>query len=147
MEKKQSTDWAALKVEYVTTSITLRDLADRHGIKAAGVMRRAAKEEWEAERKQESAKVSKAAIDESMPNRAKALADFNDEDLRVARGLRSMVIRQMTDAQGVMEPSQIRALAGAASEAQRIGRLALGAETESSVVTNKQLPASIDEFV
>lgn len=147
MEKKQSTDWAALKVEYVTTSITLRDLADKHGIKAAGVMRRAAKEEWEAERKQESAKVSKAAIDESMPNRAKALADFNDEDLRVARGLRSMVIRQMTDAQGVMEPSQIRALAGAASEAQRIGRLALGAETESSVVTNKQLPASIDEFV
>ena len=56
-----ATDWTALKLEYTHGSMAMRELADKHGINSAGVMRRAAKEGWDAERKQESAKVSKAA--------------------------------------------------------------------------------------
>lgn len=139
-----ATDWTALRVEYVTTSITLRELADRHAIKAAGVMRRAAKEGWEAERKQESAKVSSQAIAASTPERAEELAKFNEDDLRMARAIRDKAASMMDSD---LSPNDLRALAGAVDTAQKVGRLALGASTENSSVTTKSLPAGVDEFI
>lgn len=124
----QKPDWAALRVEYVNSTITLRGLADKHGIKAAGVMRRAAKEKWEDARKQESAKVSKASQEALSVSRTEELARFNEDDLKVAKGIRSQAARMMGNA---VDPSSLRTLASAFESAQRIGRLALGAATDS----------------
>jgi hypothetical protein len=140
-------DWTTIKVEYVNSSISLRDLAAKHGIKAPGLMKRCATEGWEAERKQTASKVSKQATESLIESKAVQLAKFNEDDLKMAKNLRAMVNKQIQNSKGDMEPAQIRALAGAASEAQRIGRLALGAETESSVVMTKELPSSIEDFV
>ena len=124
-----ATDWTALRVEYVHGSATMRELADKHGIKSAGLMRRAAKEGWDAERKQESAKVSKAAGTLLADTRVDELAKFNADDLKMARA--------------------IRAKAAAVDTAQKVGRLALGAETAHTIsdVTTRELPASVDDFV
>ncbi len=141
-----ATDWAKVKLAYINSSKTLREVADDHGIKAAGVMARAAKEAWEAERKQKSAEVSKAAQAAMTIDRATELAKFNDDDLRVAKGLRGIAAQMLKEDRN-FSPADLRALAGTFETAQRIGRLALGAETEMSVVKTQELPASIDEFV
>lgn len=121
-----ATDWTRLRAEYVTSAVTLRDLAYRHGIKPAGVMRRAANEGWDAQRKQESAKVSKAALEVSKEDRVAVLAQFNADDLKMARALRAKAAQMMA---ATNTPADLRALAGAIDVAQKVGRLALGATT------------------
>ena len=129
-----ATDWAKLRSEYITTSITLRELADKHGIKAAGVMRRAANEYWEAERKQESAKVSSAVINASAEVRVAELDKFNADDLKMARAIRARAAQMMAT---VTSPQDLRAIAGAVDAAQKVGRLALGVSTNSNEITGK----------
>lgn len=129
-----ATDWAKLRSEYITTSITLRELADKHGIKAAGVMRRAANEYWEAERKQESARVSRAVINASAEVRVAELDKFNADDLKMARAIRARAAQMMAD---VTSPQDLRAIAGAVDAAQKVGRLALGVSTNSNEITGK----------
>jgi uncharacterized protein YjcR len=139
-----SADWTAIKTEYVHGTDTMRELAEKHGIKAAGLMRRAANEGWDAERKQKSAEVSKTVSDSLVSSRAEDLAKFNADDLMMARAIRAKAAKLMANAN---TPADLRALAGAVDTAQKVGRLALGASTENSSVTTKELPASVDEFV
>lgn len=128
-------DWTAIKLAYVNGGMSMRQLAERFDVKAAGLMKRAAREGWEAERQQNSAKVSNAAqllINEERPSE---LAAFNQGDLQISKALRSMVAKQITSAQqengARLTAAELRALASAAEAAQRMGRLALGANTEN----------------
>lgn len=139
-----ATDWTAIKLEYVNGHMSQRELADKHGINAAGLMKRASKEQWEAERQQKSAEVSKVAQDQLFEDRAAQLMKFNEDDLKMARAIR---LQAVTMLKVVGSPSELRAIASAADIAQRIGRLALGAETENKIVTSLLLPASVDEFI
>jgi hypothetical protein len=137
-------DWTAIKLEYVNGHMPQRELATKHGINAAGLMRRAAKEGWEAERKHRSAEISKASQEIITEDRTSQLTKFNEDDLRMARAIRA---KAATMLKTLESPSELSAVSRAAELAQRIGRLALGAETENSIVTSRELPASIDEFV
>lgn len=139
-----SADWGAIRTEYVHGTDTMRDLADKHGIKAAGLMRRAAKEGWDAERKQKSAEVSKAASANLTGSRVDELTKFSADDLKMARAIRAKAAQML---QSANTPADLRALAGAVDTAQKVGRLALGASTENSTVMTKELPASVDDFV
>jgi hypothetical protein len=139
-----ATDWTAIKLEYVNGHMSQRDLADKHQINPAGLMKRAANEGWEAERQQKSAEVSKVAQDLMTEDRTAVLAKFNEDDLRMARAIRAKAATMM---KSIESPSELRAIASAADVAQKIGRLALGAETENTIVTSRELPASVDEFV
>ena len=128
-------DWTAIRLAYVNGGMSMRQLAERFDVKAAGLMKRAAREGWEAERQQNSAKVSNAAqllINEERPSE---LAAFNQGDLQISKALRSMVAKQITSAQqengARLTAAELRALASAAEAAQRMGRLALGANTEN----------------
>lgn len=50
-------DWEAIKIEYITTSISTRDLARKHGVKYSTLRDRAAREGWCAERYRHTSKV------------------------------------------------------------------------------------------
>lgn len=141
-----ATDWAALKLQYVHGAETLREIADKHNIKAAGVMRRAAKEGWDAARKQESAKVSTVAHAALGDERATRLAKFNEQDAKIAEAIKSKAARML---QGLKDGDDktLANLTKIFDGAQKIGLLALGAATENLSVTKKELPASVDDFV
>jgi len=133
-----ATDWTKLQTEYVHGTMTMRELAEQHGIKSAGVMRRAANEKWEAQRKQQSAAVSKLVTANLTESRADDLSRFNADDLNVARALRSQVAAHIRHAQagnGKIPPAELRALAASAEASQRIGRLALGVPTDNKSIT------------
>jgi transposase-like protein len=129
-----ATDWTKLQTEYVHGTMTMRELADRHGIKAAGVMRKAAIEKWDEKRKQEAANVSKAATERVRESRIDELAHFNAEDLEIAKRIRKQVEQHMAFAPDV-NPAELRALAASAEAAQRIGRLALGVSTDNKSIS------------
>ena len=121
-------DYAKLKVEYVTGSMSLRELADQHGIKAAGLMAKAVKDKWDEERKQVQAKISSEAIKKSIPDRVALLSKLNDQDLKIANEIREKAYEMMLDCKS---PAQLRQIASACESAQKIARLALGANTEA----------------
>lgn len=122
-------DWQALRLEYVNGTMTLRELADSHGIKAAGMMNRSAKEEWDAERKQRQAESSRAAQTSITIDRVAELVAFNEADLSVAKEARTKAKTMMETA---VSATDLRAVVAALEAAQRIGRLALGATTDNS---------------
>jgi hypothetical protein len=133
-----ATDWAALQVEYVHGTMTMRDLADTHKIKAAGVMRRGANEKWDTKRKQESARVIKVSGDKLGEYRVDELVEFNETDLKIAKAMKHQISVHISTAQKsnmAMSPTDIRTLMSAHESAQRVGRLALGVSTENSQVT------------
>lgn len=53
-----SADWNAIRNEYVTTQISLRDLAQKHGVSFATLRRRSEKEKWVDQRKEHEHEVS-----------------------------------------------------------------------------------------
>ena len=128
-----ATDWAALKLQYVHGAETLREIADKHNIKAAGVMRRAAKEGWDAARKQESAKVSTVAHAALGDERATRLAKFNEQDAKIAEALKAKAAR-MLNALGD-DDKALANLVRVFDGAQKIGLLALGAATANTELT------------
>ena len=139
-----ATDWAAIRVEYVNSALQYKDLAERHGLKEGTVRQRANREKWNDERDALSRAVTETATERLTVTRANELAKFNEDDLRVARAIRAKAASLLANAQ---TPQEVRALASAFGDAQKIGRLALGAETENSVVSTRELPVSVDEFI
>lgn len=139
-----ATDWTSIKLEYVHGTETMRELAERKGIKAAGLMRRAAQEGWEAERKQKSAEVSKTVSGLIIAERVDELAEYNAADLSAAKRIREKALMMLDSTDS---PNEVKALSGAIDTASKVARLALGVPTENSSVTTKELPTSIDEFI
>ena len=139
-----ATDWTALRVEYVNSAMQYKELAQRHGLKEGTVRQRANRDGWAEERNAVSRAVTQNANLTLAEDRVTALASFNEDDLRMARAIKARAEAMMSSA---TRPNDLRALAGAVKDAQMVGRLALGASTENSSVTTKELPASVNEFV
>lgn len=138
-----ATDWAALKLQYVHGAETLREIADKHNIKAAGVMRRAAKEGWDAARKQESAKVSTVAHAALGDERITRLARFNDQDAKISEALKAKAAKLLNS--DSVDASELSALSRVFDTAQKMGLLALGAATANTTVSTRTLDPLKDE--
>ncbi len=137
------TDWKALETEYVHGTMSMRELAESHGIKSAGLMRRAASEKWDEQRKQKSAAVSKVVSSVLTELRIDELTTFNLADLGYAKTLQEKAESMM---KSVDSPQALLAIAKTFDAAQKIGRLALGVSTASNELTGKDgkslLPSS-----
>jgi len=125
-----ATDWAKVKLAYINSSKTLREVAEEFTIKAAGVMRRAAKEGWDAERKRLSASVSKTAQESLVFDRAAELARFNSDDLKIARALRQKAVHLLQGAE--VSAADLRSLSSTFESARGLGLAALGMVIDSS---------------
>lgn len=55
--KRADVDWAAIKLEYVSTSISLRDLAKKYGVNKASVFSRSRDEKWADQRAEYQIKI------------------------------------------------------------------------------------------
>lgn len=126
------TDWAALRLAFVNGSMPLAELARTFGLNEATVRSRAHRDGWQKSRNETQRAATAQAQAALTSSRADALRDFNEVDLRLAKALRSMVARRLTSAaDGLLSAADLRRLASAAAEAQRIGRLALGVSTDN----------------
>lgn len=68
-------DWLAIKTEYITTRISTRDLAQKHGVSYSTLRRKAEKEGWVKEREEQGRKLSAAVAQKTVERVACAQAD------------------------------------------------------------------------
>lgn len=133
-KRKTDTDWTTLRLEYINGTLSLRDLARKHGVTPSATLARSARENWEEQRKQLRSSVISVAQEKLTEEHIDKLSEFNAEDIKAAEAIRKKAYELLpftTDNAG------LRALAGALAEAQKIGRLALGAETANTKTTGK----------
>ena len=141
-----ATDWAALKIEYVNGSMQYKELAEKHKLKEGTVRQRANREGWAEERNAVSRAVTQAANAVLGDERAQRLAKFNDQDIKIAEALKAKAAR-ILNSDASNDERVLASLTRVFDGAQKIGLLALGAATENTTVTTKELPASVDDFV
>lgn len=137
-------DWDAIKYDYIFNSVTFVELAKKYGVSETAIRKQSSRNNWPVEKQQAGDKVQKSAFDLMQENRAVQLATWNDEDIRLARAMRSKAAQMMVA--GDVDAATLRSIASVADTAQKIARLAFGVSTENSTVTNKELPISIHEF-
>jgi hypothetical protein len=128
---KKGYDWPAIKTEYITSTIHLRDLANKHGVHPSVLMKRAAKEGWEAERKQRQADIALEAQRILREEQLNELVEFNRSDVTLAKALRAQIAKRINAAKDLANPlplagREIRQLSAALVDTQKVGRLALG---------------------
>ena len=131
-------DWEAIRTEYISSSISIRELAEKYDCSADALEKRAYRDHWSEQRRKMSAEVLAKADAELAERRAADLIKFNEEDLNVAKALRAQIAKHINEAIKSNLPlstHDIRRLASAAADAQKIGRLALGVSTANNELT------------
>lgn len=136
--RKPSQKYESLKPEFMKGTLTLREFADVHGVSYDGLRQTAATGKWVEERHKLAQQVTAEANKLNLSNRVTELAKFNEDDLKVAKLIRGMVIKRIND--GVKSPkgvptAELKTLSSIVVDAQKIARLALGANTESHELT------------
>jgi hypothetical protein len=139
-----ATDWDKIRLEFVNGVSSFKELSEKHDAGYAALRKRATREDWLGMRHNLSQNVTKKAQGDLGERRVFELAKLNEADLIIVGALREKAKSMMVE---VDNAQALRALASVFETAQRMGRLALGAETESSIVRTQELPASVDEFV
>jgi predicted nucleic acid-binding Zn-ribbon protein len=137
-------DWLTLKTKFINGTMSLKDLADEHSIKEGTIRSRAKREDWQRERNELQLIATQTVNELNIADKVDLLAKLNETDLSAAESLRAKANELLAT---VATAAELKALSGTFDVAQKISRLALGASTENSTVTTKELPASVDEFV
>jgi hypothetical protein len=140
-------DWERIKTQFINGGGTYASLAKEHDVKETAIRARASRNKWIEERNQASLIVTEKAANEMMNERATQLARWNDEDIQLARAIRSRAATLMVGKGDTLSETELRTIASVVDTAQKIARLAFGAATENSIVSNRELPSSIHEFV
>lgn len=70
-------DWKKIKTEYITTDISLRQLAEKYGVSMTTMGRKSSKEKWIQARQQHDHMVTTKVIEKSSAAKAKAVFDYN----------------------------------------------------------------------
>lgn len=128
-------DWPAIRLAYIHGSKTLAQLAVEYGVSSSAAEKRSEREKWADARRELSDSVSRAAAERLSSERTIELANWNDADLKVARAMRGQIVAAINNATNTakpLKPAEIRSLASAAESVQKMGRLALGATTNNT---------------
>lgn len=132
-KSRKGIDWVSVMQDYITTDVSLRDVAATLGCNVHAVERRSALDGWSAARDKFRAQVGRRAQELQVETRAHKLKDWNDNDLKIAKAIRGQTIRAFNLAAqaGTADINTLRNMASVIESTQRIGRLALGATTDN----------------
>ena len=92
MDKK--VDWEKIKAEYITTDISLRDLANKYDVPMSCVGRKSSLEKWAHERKKHKNKIVKQVVQKVQKSQANELA----KKMKTVIGLRGVIDKALEDA-------------------------------------------------
>lgn len=131
--------YADIRAEFIAGRMTLRDLAEKHGVSYEALRKVASRGEWMDERHNVTQKVTSEAVATAIQTRVSELSQFNADDLRMAKALRGMAAQLINQSQQPgakkLTIGELGQIARLASDAQKIGRLALGASTDNHELT------------
>lgn len=136
-------DWEKIKAEYITTDISVRDLAQKHGVHYTTIGKKASKEGWQELRQQQTnttlTKILTAVSDQKV-DRATKLYDATDELLdKIVAGISSVDVVSPTAAKNysdalknIKEIHMIRSAEDVEEQKARIAKLQKEAEKQDN---------------
>jgi DNA-binding Xre family transcriptional regulator len=80
-------DYRAIKTEYITGNISLRDLAEKHGISYSTLSKMAWKEEWNEIRNQKGKELESRTLEKTIEKESTKLSNNNDDFYRIVNKL------------------------------------------------------------
>lgn len=139
MSMKRGGKYTDIRAEFISGSMNLRELADKHSVDYNALRAAAAREGWVNERANISHKVTLDAVNTAIQTRVSELAQFNADDLKMAKALRGMAAQFIGQSQQQagkrLTIAELCQVARLVSDTQKIGRLALGASTDNHELT------------
>lgn len=125
---KKSYDWVAIKLEFVKSTLSIRDFAQAYGIPHSTLLKKAAAEKWSDERNQIGIRLESKAVDKVTDDKSDELAQFERKSLKAISRTHDKLLMMLEMAE---KPSELKAVSGALVDLQKVYRLALGASTEN----------------
>ncbi|MDH2997196.1 hypothetical protein A1D22_05860 [Pasteurellaceae bacterium LFhippo2] len=130
---KKSYDWVAIKVQFVNSSLSTREFAEKYGIPFGTLTKQVAQGKWLDERIIIGSDTEQKSIEFSVNNRAVRLAKFDDDCIDLADDFRKKAKEFLHQ---IDSPMALKALTGAMKDTQAMARLALGASTENQATSS-----------
>jgi hypothetical protein len=135
----QPRKYDAIRIEFINSNVTLKELSERHNVNYEALRKAAARGKWNDDRAVVSHKVTSQVMEAKLQSRVSELSQFNADDLKMAKALRGLAAKFLNESQNPQSKkitlSEITQIARVVSEAQKIGRLALGASTDNHELT------------
>lgn len=131
-------DWKKVKTEYITTDTSYRKLAQKHGINATTIAKRASEEGWVDQRKQYATKTQAKTLEkisQQEANRAAKISTVADKLL--------LQIEAMVDGEEPLDEKAIRTLTAAVKDLKEIQnvRSELDRQEQEARIANLQRQA------
>ena len=137
--------WDEVRLEYTSTLITLRALADKHGVTKHTLFRWARKEKWGDRRRQFRQRVVKRAetklVNKGVKEWGRKFKTFEDLDKQIRR----IMSKYDDDPEKLMDPQDIKTLASALTETLKGQKLIKGESTGEE--TNVSFSMRVVQFI
>ena len=88
---RQNYDWGALKIEYVTTDISLRKLAAKHNIRVSTVTNKSRADNWFAEKQKYKKESTARAIAKATTKKANSLAKLMESSDKLLKHIEKAI--------------------------------------------------------
>lgn len=88
-------DWEKIKIEYITTDMSLKQIAEKHGVAPRLVYEKSRANGWVAAKKKHNEKVAKKALNKVVTKQANALA----KELEIANKISDVLAKALNDAE------------------------------------------------
>lgn len=115
-------DWAAIKSDYIETTMTLADVEQKWGVARGTLSARATREKWNEQKQQFAAKLEQIRRANILAKRAAEQEQFDENVLKVVNGQLAIIARQLQDKS--VDANKVLKLANALETVQRIGSTA-----------------------
>ena len=146
-------DWNKIKTEYLTTDTSYRKLAEKHGVNATTIAKKASKEDWQSQRQQQANEtLSKmlAADTKQKVDRVARLMTVADKLLEKVEqcmdtdlAMTAAALKNLSDAiRNIKDTQMIRTAEDIEEQNARIAKLRKEAEQEDQA--NKEIKVTMD---
>ena len=119
-------NWQDISAEYITSTISLRQLALKYGISYAQVRRKSKADDWDGQRAKHLPQVALLAIDKSLNAHADRMEWYNESAFPLVKRLLEKINDSLNNP---LLPQDLNALASAFAKADTQARLILGIST------------------
>ena len=117
-----SADWDRLKLEYLSGNLSLRELADKHGVAAGTILAAASRGHWVKERETLNTTAYSEAFGTRKAELIALISSQSDREREAAEAIRVKALEMM---EAVQTPQDLRAVALSLESSQRIARISL----------------------
>ena len=135
-QKPPKPDWQAIEVEYVNSTITFEEQAEKYGIKPGTVRARAHRGKWAEKRSNAQKSVTEGATEKLVGIRTNELTALDGNALKITKALQKLMASSIEKLHRgeklAFDLADLRALAYVNNHSHKTGRLALGATTENT---------------